>query len=261
MSELGAIGFPAPLLGDTTLRLPVFFTGGGLLVLGKPPGISIDVHPMEPNLPAIIPALVKQIAEDKAELKPYELQSPFAIYHLDSAMSGAAMIACEKETAAHFRNAFGSQEMLFTFHFVAKGEPSNGNNFVCQLPLARHSKQNDRMIVSHKTGKQCQTTFQRLEQWGEWSLWSAETHYPRLHQIRLHACENGLKISGETLYDTVPFIYLSDLKRRYTTFVDEPPLYPHLALHLNRVTVEGLTIETPYSRKLSVLLSRLRVTL
>lgn len=257
MSELGAIGFPAPLLGDASVRLPVWFVGGGLVALGKPPGVGVDAHPLELGVPTLVAALAAQCEAGKPELKAFGIESPYGVYHLDAALSGIALIACDKDSAAHFRNVYGSAQMRFTYQFLARGQPREGDKFICELPLAVHSHEN-RMLVSHKTGKQAVTEFRRLKNYGEWCMWEATTNYPRLHQIRVHTMEHRLQIMGEDLYAEVPLIYLSSLKKkRYLGRDQEKPLYAALALHLATVEVEGIRIEAPLPRKFSVLLNKL----
>ena len=106
--------------------------------------------------------------------------------------------------------------------------------------------------------------FRRVESFGSVSQWEAETSYSRIHQIRIHAAESDLGILGDRLYKSVPFVYLSDLKRKFRRRGrPERPIYDHIALHLKRVELAfpdqvPIRIEASPPKGYSVLINRLR---
>lgn len=255
------IGFPPPLLGEQALRLPVLATRSGLLALAKPAGIGVEVHPLEAGVPAIVPALTEQVRLGKPELESLGIEKPFAVCHLDAEASGVALLACNRESAAHWRNAYGSYQMVFRFLLLSKDSGAE-DAFTCELPIAQHRRES-RMLVSHKTGKQARTVFKRLQRLGEWSLWEAQCDYLRPHLVRLHAMESGLKIAGETLYSQTLPISLSDLKRCIDERASRKPLYEGLALHLASISVpfegeaEPVAILSTLPRRFKTMLERL----
>lgn len=260
MSKKHAIGFPAGLLGERALRLPVLHAGEGYLVISKPAGMLADAHPEEPDYPSMVAGLVAQAG--KPELMRLGVQTPYAVCAPDAQVSGLAFIACNKDSAAHYRNLYGSYKMRMSFTFLAQTSARAEDSFDCMLPIAAHSHE-PCMLVSHKTGKQAETAFRRIERLGDWDLWEAHTTYLRRHQIRLHAMECGLNIVGESLYSQAPPIYLSQLKRRYVGRSNEKPLYPTIALHMHHLSVEtaedsSVDIACPLPNAFSVMLEKLR---
>ena len=141
--------------------------------------------------------------------------------------------------------------------------PVGASVLECSLPLSRHREQ-QRVVVSHRSGKIASTTFRRIESFGSVSRWEAKTFYSRIHQIRIHAAESGLGILGERLYRSVPLVYMSHLKRRFRrSGKPERPIYGHIALHLRRIEVrlpdqEPTMVEAPLPRGYAVLIKQLR---
>ena len=104
--------------------------------------------------------------------------------------------------------------------------------------MAFHSN-GKRMVVSHRTGKKCQSRFRFLRPYGPYGLWEAETSDLRPHHIRVHAAELGLKIVGEDLYARGDRVYLSQIKRDYRPGgQEESPIYDGLCVHLVSVYLE-----------------------
>ena len=246
------------------MRVSVHYADRGLLALDKPAGAVVDAHPLDEGCPSLVTGMAAQAG--KGELENLDVKTPYRIFHLDSELSGLALVACNKKAAAYFRNLYGSYKMVLTFQFLSRstGDVLDEEDvFVCDLPLASHSDKPKEVLVSHKTGKQAHTEFKRLERMGQWSLWEASTRYLRRHQVRVHAMECGLGISGETLYTDTPLVYLSQLKRRYVGRENETSLYPSMALHVSKIDIEvdsgePIALECPLPRKFSVMLDKLR---
>ena len=207
----------------------------GYFAINKPAGIACFRHDWTLGKPDVSMALRREILNEKPQLKALGMEGLFRVYRLDAELSGALLYAKTETWEEILRNAFGSRQIVFRYHFLATTE-SEERERLCDLPLATHSSQ-DQMLVSHKTGKKCETRFQYLRSFGRYQLWEAETSDFRMHQLRLHAVERDLQIVGETLYSQSDKIYLSMLKRGYRRSKGtEEPIYDHLCAHL--VSVE-----------------------
>jgi 23S rRNA-/tRNA-specific pseudouridylate synthase len=104
------------------------------------------------------------------------------------------------------------------------------------------------MLVSHTTGKITHTNFSMVNSVGAYALCSAQTHFPRRHQVLLHALESGLPVLGDRIYARSNPIMLSRLKRDYhfRRDRDERPLYDAPAYYLKELKIsENLTISMP----------------
>lgn len=229
------ISFPERYLGERPVKFPLLVDHSGYFAINKPAGIACFRHDWTLGKPDVSMALRREILNEKPQLKALGMEGLFRVYRLDAELSGALLYAKTETWEEILRNAFGSRQIVFRYHFLATTE-SEERERLCDLPLATHSSQ-DQMLVSHKTGKKCETRFQYLRSFGRYQLWEAETSDFRMHQLRLHAVERDLQIVGETLYSQSDKIYLSMLKRGYRRSKGtEEPIYDHLCAHL--VSVE-----------------------
>ena len=248
MNREGQLGFPVPLLGMRPQRLDILLDDGELLVLAKPQGILVQADSWYPRLPVLIEAIRHQAAGQKPEFVRRNIGEAglWAVTDLDPELHGPVLFTRTRERAEELRNALGSGNFRFTFTFLTRttiGETER----TCDLPLARHSRL-PRMLVSHTTGKRCQTRFELREELGPFHYCTAETVFPRRHQILLHALETGLPVLGDTLYARQRPLFLSGMKRDYSPKKDseERPLYDGPACFLSELRIPGgLSIEVP----------------
>lgn len=232
--------FPPKTFEPTSTILPVLFRGNGFVALGKPSGVPIDEHPWHEGRVTLCGELRARLAQGQASAQKLGLARPAAVILTDAEISGVVLLADrENGISDAWRNAVGSEQLRFVFLFLAKktaGTPLPGE-FTCTLPVAAHFSE-ARALISHKTGKKSETRFVRAESFGNYELWRAETAFPRLHQIRLHAQESGLPIVGETLYGGVPAISNAEFGRKGRLNKGEVrPLYAPPCVHLERVCV------------------------
>jgi len=235
------IGFPPPLLGFEPRRLAVSRDEGDWLVMDKPTGVLVLEDNWYPKTPVLTEAVLHQARSEKPELVRNAIgpEGLFAVYNLEPEVAGPVVLTRDPATGEAMRNAFGSARWRFRFELIARAQTGE-RELLCNLPLARH-REKPVMVVSHQTGKKTATQFRRKEDFGDWSLWEAETDYHRFHQIRVHAAESGLKIPGDTVYGHEPLLYFSRLKRgfRNSQTREERPMYDGPALCLKEVELEG----------------------
>ncbi len=256
------LGFPAPLLGDAPLRLPVHAVADNLIALEKPAGIAADAHPWNPSPLNIIDGLRHQ--QGKPELQAAGVGEAHLVNPLDVEASGLILIATAKATEAAWRDLFGSRLLRFRYELVVRPWEPLPDTFDVDLPVTAHDEA-PKLVITHRRGKKSSTLFRRLERHGAYERWEALTDFPRLHQVRIHAADCRLPILGEHLYGTqrTPPILLSDLKRGYRPpkgDVGEAPLYPHLCLHLAQISwdaqpgrTEAGSVSAPLPDKWNVL--------
>jgi 23S rRNA-/tRNA-specific pseudouridylate synthase len=181
------------------------------------------------------------------------------IYPLDSELSGIALFGENNAITAALRNALGSDQMAFQFMLIAKTAATLPDEITCDLPLAPHFQEN-RMVVSHRTGKKTFTKFKKIEASTSHTLWSAETTFIRRHQIRLHAHEVGISIFGENIYAQIAVPSLPDFKKNVKQSRKGPPstFYNSICIHLAKLHFSlggsGVTIEAPWPEKLGAML-------
>lgn len=251
------VSFPPGVLGKGSARMDVIYFGQGLLALNKPAGVAVEPHPLWPVAPDVRSAL-RACDAQRPSLKPYGLDAPGGIAHIDPELSGVALLGVNAAAVAHWRNVFGSRQLGFHFRFLAQDTEGGDDTFACDLPLAVHDEKS-LVLVTHTQGKAAVTRFARGEKAGAFYWWNAFTDFLRPHQIRVHAAECGLRIVGETVYGQgAPEPLLSALKGRFKNRAEEKPLYGALCLHLADVTLpDGTVITAPLPQKMAVLADKL----
>lgn len=255
-----AVGFPSPLLGPEPRRLAVLWRSPSLLVLEKPAGVW--VAPVDgPNAgPSIVQGL--RVQAGKPELGRLGIGGVHPVFTYEPEVSGMAVFAQGKEWVDPWCNCFGSGGMELRFLLLIRDPPSF-SRVTCDLPLQRQPEQ-DRVRVSHRLGKQARTEFRALSHWGTLALWEARARFLRWHQIRLHARECGLNLTGESLYGVTPPVRLRECPRRGIQNWD-PDAAPHPGLALHLAALEFLrspddsvagSVEAPLPRTFRLLCRR-----
>lgn len=227
------IGFPPNTLCAEAVRLDVIETGDGYFAVNKPAGVLLEAYPAAPKTKSLVAAIRENLK--KPEFARLSIASPYSVNQLDFETSGAAIIACGKDSAARLRNAMWSGEMFFEYLVLARGGSDKGDDFSVDLPLLKHERR-DLWIVSHRFGKKAQTHFKKIAESRGFTLWRARAAFARPHQIRAHAKEAGLRVAGENVYSRTSPVYMSEIKREQykldRSLERELPLYPHICIHL-----------------------------
>ena len=255
------IGIPGILLGsEKGLRLPIGHIADGLIVLEKPLGIGSRPDPWYPETPDLERCINIQAEQGKPELIHHRISSLNALCPVEPEVSGLVLCITDRDTGIQWKNFWGS--LFFSSHHLIICEPDPSfEPRKCELPIARHFNLR-KMVVSHTTGKKTQTCFTPLIQSSKAGIWLASTCYSRLHQIRIHAMESGLRLFGDPIYspEPPPEPAFTRTGKTSKTAHTEEPLPPALKWqHLYAYTAEpstGLDL-SPFRAPLSRALSRM----
>jgi hypothetical protein len=243
------LGIAAPCAGrragGAVVRLPVLRADANALALEVTEEAAAFLKGTGASLKEaggdLVGALRRQFAAGKPEFLALPFRPPFdAVWPIDCETAGVALFAAAGAPLARWRNAHGSDQLVFVYQFLA-GDESEGA-FACELPVAIH-REKPVALVSRNTGKKARTEFRLLERAGRWAWWEARTTYPRFHQVRLHAAECGLRIVGEAVYAAGDVITLEMLlpKGRLNKGAAQP-LHDGLVLRLASVETAGAGI-------------------
>ena len=175
---------------------------------------------------------VKTLAEELKKERPGEKFSP--VYDLDDEIEGPDLFAKSLESRASLKNAYGSNDFLFTFYAWGKCYKKLPETWTCDLSIA-WDEQKKRSYPS-KDGKKTSTQFSVLNEFGCYVFLKCETHYLRKQQLQTHAHFSGFDILGDTLWTPeAKLVYLRDLKKSVKNASDKAIL-SGLHLYLSSVT-------------------------
>lgn len=260
------IGFPPPFLGERPVRVPVVWNHPLGFALDKPAGVQVLPDNWYPKVPVLTEAINYQVSQGKGELRRLGLgeEEARAIFQTEPEMAGIALYAKNAEIGAFWSNACGSDQFEFTVHFLSARAPQGAETLECDLPMARHGGREQRMLVSHRTGKKTETTFQFLGRRGRYSLWEARTPFLRVNQVQLHAFEVGLAVVGDREYAGESPFYLSMVKRDFRLKRDqtEAPLYDGPIMFLAGVKMpmpdgDAVTLQVPPPKRFTAVIRNL----
>ena len=261
------IGFPPGLLTDRPLRVPVIAETADWVALDKPAGVALRQHPWNSGMADMDAALNRQLQEQKPELVKSGATLFGSAYGMEPEISGVALFAKHRDALGWLRNQVGSEKLQFKFLLVAKSDTSEvADDFIADAPLLVHNTK-PKMIPSTAKGKKARTHFRRIHRSSlGWSLWEANTLFPRFHQVRAHAAVEGIAVLGDSLYAGPDVPLLSELMQKKRTVEMHYPVFNGIALHLSEVLLPGLedhsgaiTLRAVLPKHFKLLLNRLQI--
>ncbi len=110
---------------------------------------------------------------------------------LDKETSGVLVFALTSEASYEAQVVHEENKSLKTYYFIAP--PTSKESWQCREPL---------------DGKECETLFAKIESGIRYSLYRAEIHRGRTHQIRRHAAFSGIPILGDKQHGGDDFVRL-----------------------------------------------------
>ncbi|MGE4286881.1 MAG: RluA family pseudouridine synthase [Phycisphaerae bacterium] len=113
-----------------------------------------------------------------------------------------------------------------------------------KMPIGK-GKEQGRMQIDPRKGNQSLTYWQRLADFGHFSLLAVRPMTDRTHQLRIHLAHKGMPLAIDPIYASERPIYLSEFKRKYrrAKFGDqERPLVENMTLCAYQVSfAEGIS--------------------
>ncbi|MCH6255436.1 pseudouridine synthase [Puniceicoccaceae bacterium K14] len=255
------ISFPEGYLGPKPTKFPLLVDEPDYFAINKPAGMSCYQHDWTMGMPDVSMALKRELMNGKPQLARLGIAGVYRMFRLEAHESGVLMYAKSATVEEELRNACGSRQFIFKYHLLGLSD-SEEREMECSLPVAKHFHEK-RALVSHSTGKKCETRFKFLRNFGGFQLWEAETRDNRLHQVRLHAAESGIRIVGDTIYGGFEPLYLSKVKRGYRPNSEkERAMYDGVCIHLVNVEFdiperEMSSIHAPLPSRFNSLLKRM----
>lgn len=171
------------------IRARVLYRDDGVLILDKPPGLSVHygtktVEHLEQYLPWV------------AFGKP---EPPRLAHRLDKDTAGCLVLARTAEAAAQLGRLFLRGAVAKTYWAVAQGRPPADIGTI-DLPLMKVQIPGMSKVVVTPEGKPALTDWRVLAGDGRLTLLELTPRTGRMHQLRAHCAYSGFPILGDPIY-------------------------------------------------------------
>lgn len=214
------------------MRLVPIFQSRDLLVIDKPPGLS--VHNAGPGEVDVITLACDQL----------RLSQVHPVHRLDKETSGVQILALHESAAREWAERFQTHEVKKIYRAVLRGSLVKASG-VWNKPLTdkAEGRMNPQGAANQRVA--CETHYQVLKQNRYFSLVELDLRTGRQHQIRKHSALDRHAIVGDTRYGDKA--YNSKIAKLYET--------DRLFLHCHRLSFENEVWESPLPAEFTKLMS------
>jgi len=220
-------------------NIEIIYEDQQIIAVNKPAGISVTADRTgKINLP------------DFLQIQRREEQKLKIVHRLDKDTSGIMILAKDTDAQRKFSEYFEKGRVRKTYLALITGSPSEKTGTI-DAPLSPGKKNPQIMEVDLKNGKDAQTKWELVADYGSISLIAARPLTGRTHQIRVHLQYAGMPLAIDPLYGQNQAIMLSSFKADYRLgkYEEEKPLIDRLTLCAYELEVENLQLVAPLEKK------------
>jgi 23S rRNA pseudouridine1911/1915/1917 synthase len=219
--------------------MEIIYQDNDILAINKPPGVSVT-HDRGGN-DSLVEILQK---------KP-GLEDILVIHRLDKDTSGIMVFAKNADSHRRYCQLFEEKSQVRKIYLALVTGRPDGDSGEIDAPMMQNKKDVLKMEVDLKKGKESQTRWQLLADYGRLSLIAARPLTGRTHQIRVHFQYAGFPLAIDPLYSGREPIMLSTYKPTYKLgkFAEEKPLIERLTLCAYELDVENHQFIAPVEKK------------
>lgn len=198
------------------IPIKVLYNNHGLLIIDKPPGLS--VHPgAGVKGDSLVAALLFRFKDIKLV---GEEGRPGIVHRLDKDTSGVMLIALTQDMYEYLKDAFQDRRVKKEYIALVQGRMEKSQGFI-DTPIGK-SKSDFRKYTTRNMlqAKESLTEYRVLEVLAhpngvdEMSLILVKLHTGRTHQIRVHFASIGHPLLGDSLYGNAK-VDISELSRQF----------------------------------------------
>ncbi|MDO8616090.1 MAG: RluA family pseudouridine synthase [Dehalococcoidia bacterium] len=203
--EAVAVTIPPPQnleLAPEDIPLTIIYQDFDLLVVDKPPGLTVHPAPGHPSgtlvnaLLAACPDL-KGMAGSPGARSGQALR-PGIVHRLDKDTSGLMVVARNARALRALQRQLKERQMHKTYLALVHGTPQPREGVV-EAPIGRHPRNRKKMAVV-ADGREAVTRYRVREEFPGYALLEVEPVTGRTHQIRVHLSAMGHAVAGDATY-------------------------------------------------------------
>ena len=176
------------------IPIAVVYQDADLVVIDKPPGLSVHPGPGHPDRTLVngLLALCPDIQGIGGEIRPG------IVHRLDKDTSGLLMVAKTQDAHNHLSQQIKDRIVEKGYLALVEGVPLPEYGTV-DVPIGRDPRRRTRMAVT-SGGRESRTGYTLLERAGAYSLLELRLHTGRTHQARVHMAWLGHPLLGDAVY-------------------------------------------------------------
>ena len=182
-----------PLPMPEPLPLEVVYEDEHLIVVDKPPGLTVHPAPGHPR-----GTLVNALLARYPDLTALGGTRPGIVHRLDKDTSGLLLVARTEAAQRDLMAQLKGRRVVKRYLVLVQGrvEPAEG---VIEGPIARHPRHRQRMGVV-AGGREARTDYRVLRHLDGYTLLEVAPLTGRTHQIRVHLSAAGYPVVGDRTY-------------------------------------------------------------
>ena len=185
---------PPAAVAPEDIPLPVVFEDEHLLVINKPPALTVHPGAGRPSgtLVNAVLARVPGLAGVGSR------QRPGIVHRLDKDTSGLLVVAKTPVAYASLSSQVARRTVNRTYLALVHGVLPHDERTIT-APIGRHPRHRTRMAVVSR-GREAITRYRVLERLARYTLVEAHLVTGRTHQIRVHFAHIGHPVAGDPVY-------------------------------------------------------------